>query len=113
MAVLKVLAGQRGRIPRKLYWLSIGVHAVMQLWFFGFSHTPELGVAGPTVVWGVGAVALAYLWLLAAVARSRDAGKPGAMALLTLIPVVGLWPVVWLGFKSSMDTDTQSVTAPA
>ena len=109
MPVLKALTGRSGTVPRRIFWWSAGVVSVAQIWLYFFSQTPNFGDYGPTVVWGLGALPLTYLWLLVAAARSRDAGKSGAMALLTLIPVVGLWAVVWLGCESSVSPDQGTV----
>ncbi len=97
MNVLKVLCGLRGRVKRGPYWL-----ALIALWVASFiagmlSGRDVLPLV-PFLTW-LGLTA--YVWLLVCAGRARDAGQSAGVALLTLVPLVGLVITIVLGCQGS------------
>lgn len=97
MNILKAICGLRGRIKRRPYWLTlIGLNAA------GFILT-RIWIDGTTPLspFLIGMALALYLWVIIASCRARDAGWPGGVALLTLVPLMGLVISIVLGFAGS------------
>ena len=99
----KILWSFEGRIPRRTYWAGIGIWVGIM---FGVSFlmaflVPLLGEenAGFAFI-PIILVFIPYMWSIIAmqVKRWHDRGKPGAMVLVNLIPLVGgIWAFVECG----------------
>ena len=99
---LKRLVGIRGRAPRFAYW---GVIIVGWVGTFAFATIAGVGEAGFAVLGGW-YIVIGYIYMVVAACRARDMGKSGWMAFATLIPIVGIFVVFWLGFGRPAERDT-------
>lgn len=92
-----------GRIGRQSYWLR-----ALLLWGINIIAVIMFAVAGdggaasiPLLLVGVAIYAVAFFGSLATtVKRLHDRGRSGWFMLIALIPLVGLWLIVEVGFLS-------------
>ena len=103
VTVIKVAAGAHGKVPRFMYWLT----------FLGCCLAGALGgvLAETNVMWVAVSGVAVYLFLVIAACRARDMGNSGRFALLTLVPLLGLFIFFQLGFEKS--ASAQSFTDSA
>lgn len=100
MALLKILIGAHGRVPRWVFWATlilfwIGVVALVT------TEAPWYAF----IVWY--AVSL-WVQLVVWACRARDLGKRGIFGLTPLIPLAGLLFFLWLGFGGTNSELSQS-----
>ena len=88
------------KIKRGPFWMMVALTFLVQLTgMLLLDHsTMPLGVA--LAVLGV-LIANLYAWLVVTAGRCRDAGLSGWLAILTLIPVLGLTGVLIIGIAGS------------
>lgn len=97
----QILFSFTGRIPRRVYWgysiLSTAVFYAIMGVTIGFSEDPNPSTLG-LIILLVSVVPFIWMGLAILVKRWHDRGKSGAMALISLIPVVGpIWTFVECG----------------
>ena len=91
--IAKVLIGAHGRVPRLVYWVAVLI------------SVPGAALGGALAEGGAMWLGLAmsglaaYLFLVVAACRARDMGSSGKFALLTLVPLLGLFIFFQLGFE--------------
>ena len=93
MVILKVLAGAAGRAPRRWYWGVILTNIVAGLLFSRLAVGEGWG--WPT--WAIWSGISIYVTLLMSAWRCRDMGIPAVVSLMTLIPMLGLGVMFYLG----------------
>lgn len=90
-----------GRIGRQSYWLrGLLLWGITIAAFVLFALAGEAGAAGlPIVLLGVAIYLAALVGSLATtIKRLHDRGRSGWFMLIGLIPLVGLWVVIEVGF---------------
>lgn len=98
MSIIENVLLPRATAGRKLYiagWL-------MCAFWYGTFGVFAVTTGSPVFIIVVFAI-ISYVWSLFAAARSRDAGRSGAFGLLTLIPVLGIAVMVWLGLMAEVE----------
>jgi uncharacterized membrane protein YhaH (DUF805 family) len=99
-----------GRIGRQTYWmrslLLMGIYLVALVLFFAAT---EAGTAG--ILLGIAGVAIYAAMFVASLAttvkRLHDRGRSGWFMLISLIPLVGLWLLVEVGFLAGEQAPNQ------
>ena len=95
----------RSRIGRGFYWLALLALTSMTLNFVMLTVIIAY-IPSPLVLLFVVGIIGTYCQLVVCAARCRDIGRPGTRAFMTLIPVIGIFVVCWLGIvKSVPDAD--------
>ena len=112
--ILWAIGFTEAKIKRGPFWMMVALTFLVQLTgMLLLDHsTMPLGVA--LAVLGV-LIANLYAWLVVTAGRCRDAGLSGWLAILTLIPVLGLTGVLIIGIagsKSGLLTPTPTGRAP-
>ena len=86
------------RIRRGPFWIVFAVliliNIAMQATTGGSSELPFVFL----LVW---LALLGIIWLAVCVGRLRDMAKSPWLCLLTLVPLVGFFMLLWLGFSAS------------
>ena len=89
------------KIKRGPFWMMVALTFLVQLTGMLLLLDHSTMPLGPTLaVLGV-LVANLYAWLVVTTGRCRDAGLSGWLAILTLIPVLGLIGVLIIGIAGS------------
>ena len=91
MTILKTLANTR--VDRPTFWIIFAVVVLA-------SFVVKVVADGGGISSARGAVSVALIWgifSLVAAGRARDMGRSGWFGLLTLVPLVGLVAIFWLG----------------
>jgi len=99
-----------GRIGRQSYWLR-----GLLLWSFNILATILFSVAGdagsatiPLILVGAAIYVAGFFGSLATtVKRLHDRGRSGWFMLIALIPLVGIWLIIEVGFISGEPSDNQ------
>ena len=90
------------RIRRGPFWIVFAVLILINI-----AMQATTGANGlPLVFLLVWLAVLAIIWLAVCVGRLRDMGKSPWLCLLTLVPLVGFFMLLWLGFSASESADT-------
>ena len=106
MYILFTLLSYRGRINRRTFWLG-GMVPVLLI-FIAFLalainlRPPAINEASGLVIRTLILAPLAliyYIWFAVTVKRCHDLGKSGWLSLLTLIPLIGLAFLLWMGLS--------------
>ena len=85
------------RIRRGPFWIVFAVLILINIAMQ--ATTGENGL--PLVFLLVWLAVLAIIWLAVCVGRLRDMAKSPWLCLLTLVPLVGFFMLLWLGFSAS------------
>ena len=93
------------RITRLGYWLSIVVILIAVL---ALSATDMLDGLGDDATSGLVSVVVTVTYLAVAALRMRDMGNNPWWCLTSLIPIVGFWVFLWLGFAKSRVAEVEA-----
>lgn len=99
-----------GRIRRITIWINGVVNVVIYLILLAISASSNS--TGVALVAFLGFIVLSIRVLSLSVRRWHDLDKSGWMVLISLVPIVGLYAVFMLGFKSGDLGPNQYGAAP-
>ena len=92
------------KIKRGPFWLMVALTFLVQLTGTLLLDNSEISLGAALAVLGV-MIANLYAWLVITTGRCRDAGISGWLAVLTLIPALGLVGVLMIGISGSKSDD--------
>ena len=96
----KRFIGASGRVSRTGYWLAMLGAAAFGLTFILLSQVELV----PAAVVMVAMLIYAWVWLSVAACRSRDMGHSGWLALILLVPFLGVLVFFWFGLARTAPT---------
>ena len=86
------------KVKRRTYWLS-----VFGMWSI-FAVTAAVKIPNHTEVLFITSVILVLVYIVVAAMRSYDMGKTPWFSFAALIPILGVWPFLWMGIAESNAT---------
>ena len=94
--VLWTLTFTHARLGRAAYWLTlVGLHIANFILIPLIATTAEQPLWVPFItVWAI----TAYVWLAVSRARLRDMGASPMMLAFMILPIIGFFLMVWIGF---------------
>lgn len=100
MTLKQLFTSFDGRINRQTFWIAFGIFFAVEFVLYLI-----LALAISPVLFYLIALALLYPSAAVACKRLHDMGQTGWLALLGLIPIVGLGVLIWLGVTPSKPGD--------